>query len=54
MVVTVGLTIILLPVSAPGLHVYDVAPLAVRFELWPRQMEDSDALATTVGTGLAT
>jgi hypothetical protein len=53
-VVVVGLTTTLLPVSAPGFHVYDVAPLEVSVELPPIQMAVGDALAVTVGFGVTT
>jgi hypothetical protein len=51
-VFTVGDTTILLPVNAPGFHVYVVAPLAVSVALLPIQMLGEVAEAVTVGFGV--
>ncbi len=50
-VVMVGLTVIGLPVTFPGFHVYDVAPLAVSTAEAPLQMAVGLADAKTVGLG---
>ncbi len=48
-VVVVGVTITLVPVKAPGFHVYVDAPLAVKVELPPEQIIVGEADATMVG-----
>jgi hypothetical protein len=53
-VVVVGETTTLLPVSAPGFQVYDPAPVAVSVELPPIQIAVGDALAVMVGSGVTT
>jgi hypothetical protein len=50
-VVTVGETTTLLPVKAPGFHVYVDAPFAVRLLDWPAQIVGLEATAVTVGKG---
>ena len=50
-VVVVGETVTEDPVKLPGIHVYDVAPLAVSVVLLPTQTEVFDAVVVTVGVG---
>ena len=51
-VLVAGDTTTLLPVNAPGFHVYVDAPLAVRVALLPTQIDGDEEAGTTVGTGL--
>jgi hypothetical protein len=51
-VVTVGLTTTDVPVKAPGIHVYVVAPLPVKVAELPAQTAVGFATALTVGIGL--
>ena len=48
-VVLVGLTVTVPPVNDPGIHVNEVAPLALKVELDPEQIFVGEALAVTVG-----
>ena len=47
----VGLTTAVVPVNAPGFHVYDAAPLPVKVTEFPAHNVVDDALADTVGLG---
>ena len=53
-VVVVGETTVVVPVNAPGFHVYDVAPLPVKVAEEPAQIVLEEALAVTVAFGLTT
>lgn len=50
-VVVVGETITEEPVKLPGIHVYEVAPLAVSVVLLPTQTDVLEAVVVTVGVG---
>jgi hypothetical protein len=50
-VVLVGDTTAELPLSTPGFHVYEVAPVAVKVELNPIHTAVGEAAGTTVGKG---
>ena len=50
-VVVVGETVTVVPVSAPGFHVYEVAPLPVSVVLLPEQIVVVADVAVTVGAG---
>jgi hypothetical protein len=45
-IVELGLTVMMLPVSPDGVHVYELAPLAVNVVLLPEQMVVLPAIAT--------
>lgn len=53
-VVTVGVTILVLPVTAPGIQVYVVAPTAVKVEASPLQIIVGEAVAVNVIPGVTT
>jgi hypothetical protein len=48
-VITVGETTTVPPVIAPGIHVYDVAPVADNVDVPPRHIRDGEADAVIVG-----
>jgi hypothetical protein len=48
-VLTVGLTTTDVPVRAPGFHVYELAPFAVKVDELPRQIDAGDPAAVIVG-----
>ena len=50
-VVVAGETVTVVPVSAPGFQVYEVAPLPVSVVLLPEQIVVLDAVVVTVGEG---
>lgn len=47
-----GVTVTMLPVKAPGLHVYDDAPVAVKEDEAPLQIMVGEAEAVTVMPGV--
>jgi hypothetical protein len=51
-VVAVGVTTIVVPVNAPGFHVYEVAPFAVNVDELPEHIAVGDAIAVTVGLAM--
>ncbi len=53
MVVTVGFTVMALPVKLPGCHVYEAAPLAINTADWPGQIVGVLVVTETTG-GLLT
>jgi hypothetical protein len=51
MVVTLGVTTIPLPLTEPGIQVYEVAPLALRVVDPPEHRIEFEVTAITVGLG---